>query len=404
MSINIRGQNKLRITLTSFLAYFTMSAVISPLGIISGPIAAHYNIPVTTATAGFSYLTAGILVGTLVSLLIFDWFRLKHIVLCCSALTCAALACIYLVDSYLLFPLWLFLAGLACGVNLTASIIVITNIYNARLRASMMLLTDSFYSMAGALSTWLAAKFILHQFHWGSAYLLAFLVAVVIICVACFSSFPSISRREVPRADNSAGKRWPAEIFLVGAAILIYLTGFVTIYSWIPNFTQARFDLDADMAGGLVSRFFLGMFIGQLVMFWLALKCAPTRIIFVAAILATLLSFSLWNVDSAFHLTVCMFVLGLVTGGLLKLVIAFGTMLMSAPTPRMISFLIFNSALGTALAPALSAVIVERYDMVAALQFTSICYCLMIALLCGACLRTSKNALRGIFSDGNEKV
>ena len=41
----------------------------------------------------------------------------------------------------------------------------------------MMLLTDSFYSMAGVLSTWLAGKLILHQLHWGSAYLLAFSVA-----------------------------------------------------------------------------------------------------------------------------------------------------------------------------------------------------------------------------------
>ncbi|MDE0511387.1 MAG: hypothetical protein OXI88_06365 [Gammaproteobacteria bacterium] len=96
--------NKLRITLASFLAYFVMSAVISPLGIVTAPISGHYDIPITTATAGFSYLTAGILVGTLVSLVIFDLFRLKDIVLCCSGLTCISLACIYVVDIYLFFP------------------------------------------------------------------------------------------------------------------------------------------------------------------------------------------------------------------------------------------------------------------------------------------------------------
>ena len=387
--------NKLRITLVSFLAYFVMSAVISPLGIVTAPISLHYDIPITTATASFSYLTAGILVGTLVALVIFDLFRLKHIVLCCSGLTGISLACIYVVDSYLLFPLWLFLAGLACGVNLTAAIVVITSIYNARLRASMMLLTDSFYSMAGVLSTGLAGQLILRQLHWGSAYLLAFLVTLALIGITWFSSFPATSRRESSQPDSRAGRCWPLEMFLVGAAILIYLTGFVTIYSWIPNFSQARFGLDADMAGALVSRLFLGMFIGQLVMFCLALKLAPGRIIFTAAVLATLLSCSLWNLDSAARLTVCMLALGLVTGGLLKLIIAFGTLLMPAPTPRMISFLIFNSALGTALAPAVSAVIVAQYDMAAALQFTSICYCLMVALLCGAYLLRRRAAAAG---------
>ena len=169
------------------------------------------------------------------------------------------------------------------------------------------------------ITTWLAGKFILHQLHWGSAYLLAFLVALVIILITWFSSFPSTSRRESRQFDGGAGKYWPMEIFLVGAAILVYLTGFVTIYSWIPNFTQARFSLDADMAGGLVSRLFLGMFIGQLIMFCLALK----------------------------------------------------------------------------LAPALSAVIVEKYDMIAALQFTSICYCLMIVLLFGAYLLRRRAAKAG---------
>ena len=400
MGISLSQVNKRRITLTSFLAYFVMSAVISPLGIVSAPIAGHYDIPVTTATAGFSYLTAGILAGTLVSLVIFDLFRLRHIVLGCSALTSVSLACIYLVDSYLLFPVWLFLTGLACGVNLTAAIIVITNIYDTRLRASMMLLTDSFYSMAGVLSTWLAARFILHQLHWGSAYLLAFLVSLVIICIAWFSSFPSTSRREVPRTDNSTGKFWPVEIFLVGGAILVYLTGFVTIYSWIPNYTQARFNLDAEVAGGLVSRLFLGMFIGQLVMFCLALKLAPARIIFIAGVLATLLSFSLWSADSASHLSVSIVILGLVTGGLLKLIIAFGTILIASPSPRMISFLIFNSALGTALAPALSAIIVEQYDMVAALRFTSLCYCVMIALLALAYVQQKRTtASRGVANE-----
>ena len=373
--------NKLRITFTSFLAYFVMSAVISPLGIVTDPIAQHYGIPLTTATATFSYLTAGILAGTLVSFVIFDLVNIKHIILGFSGLACISLASIYLVDLYIFFPLWLFLAGLSCGVNLTAGIIVITNLYTARLRASMMLLTDSFYSMAGVISTFLAGKFLLAQLHWGSAYLLAFAVALVIAFIAWFSSYPAASGRKPAPAEASTDNYWPVEIYLIGAAILVYLTGFVTIYSWIPNYTQEQFGLDPDMAGKLVSRLFLGMFIGQLIMFWLVLKFTPTRVIFISGMFSTLLTFTLWSAGSAAHLVITMFALGLVTGGILKLIIAFGTILVPAPSSRMISFLIFNSALGTAIAPAVSAYIVEKYRMAAALQFTSLCYCIMFALI-----------------------
>ena len=367
--------------MTSFLAYFVMSAVISPLGIVTDPIARHYDLSITTATAGFSYLTAGILAGTLVSLVIFDLARIKNIILCCSGLTCVSLAGIYIVDLYLFFPLWLFVAGLSCGVNMTAAIVVITNIYSSGLRASMMLLTDSFYSMAGVISTFLAGKFILNQLHWSSAYLLAFSVSLLVALVAWFSSYPATSSRGSNPVSAGAGNYWPVEIYLIGAAILIYLAGFVTIYSWIPNYTQVQFNLDPDMAGKLVSRLFLGMFLGQLVMFFLVLKFPPTRVIFISGLLSTLLTVTLWSADSVSHLTAGMFILGLVTGGMLKLIIAFGTMLVAAPTPRMISYLIFNSALGTAIAPAASSFIVEKYDMVAALRFTSLCYCVMLALL-----------------------
>ena len=379
--------------MASFMAYFVMSAVISPLGIVTAPIARHYGVSITTATADFTYLTAGILIGTLISLFIFDLVRIKNIIMVFSSLTCVSLGAMYMVDLYLLFPLWLFLIGLACGVNLTAAIIVITNAYAASLRASMMLLTDSFYSMAGVLSTFLAGKFIASQLHWSSAYLLAFSTALLIVLVVAFSNYPTTTKRPAPHGAGNANSHWPVEIYLLGGAILIYLAGFVTIYSWIPNYTQQQFNLSADAAGNLVSRLFTGMFIGQLIMFWLVLKFTPTRVIFISGIIATLLTITLWTVDTASQLNASMFILGLVTGGLLKLIIAFGTMLVEEPSPRMISFLIFNSALGTAIAPAVSSFIVDKYAMVTALQFTSLCYCAMLALITISHVSQRRNAL-----------
>jgi len=372
--------NKYKITLTSFMAYFVMSSLISPLGIVSGPIATHYGISVTAATADFSYLTVGLLLGTVLSFFIFDIARLKTIIVSFSCAICVCLAGMYFVDVYVLFPVWLFIIGIACGVNLTAAIIVISAIYADNLRASMLLLTDSFYSIAGVASTFLAGKFIANELHWSSAYLLAFAVSCLIIVTAALARYPLASRQKQPDQEQEK-KYWPPGLYLIGAAILIYLVGFVTIYSWIPNYAQAQFSTSAESAGTLVSRLFTGMFIGQLIMFWLVLKFSPTKVVFFSGTLASLLSAALWMVDSTGQLGISMFVLGLVTGGMFKLIIAFGTMLVKEVSPKMISFLIFNSAIGTAIAPAVSAFIVERYAMITALQFTSLCYCLMLLLL-----------------------
>ena len=62
-----RLNNRHRITLAAFLAYFLMSGMLAPIGIISAPMAAALEIPVTAATASFSWLTIGILIGAIIA-------------------------------------------------------------------------------------------------------------------------------------------------------------------------------------------------------------------------------------------------------------------------------------------------------------------------------------------------
>ncbi|MBC8476674.1 MAG: hypothetical protein H8D52_04975, partial [Gammaproteobacteria bacterium] len=69
--------NKFRITFVSFLAYFAMSGMLAPIGIISGPMSDAFNLHITEITAGFSWLTFGILAGAISALFVFNWVQLK---------------------------------------------------------------------------------------------------------------------------------------------------------------------------------------------------------------------------------------------------------------------------------------------------------------------------------------
>lgn len=374
--------DKYKTTLTSLLAYFVMSAVISPIGVVSKPIAEHYDISVTAATASFTFLTSGILVGTILALFVFDHVRLKTILLWCFAVVVACSAAMYTVDTFALLPVWLLVIGAVCGVNLAAAIVVITENFASNLRASMMLLTDSSYSLAGVASTMLASYFILSGLHWSSAYVLAAGASAIAALVVILSRYPRVENKQPAETGNERSTRfWPLPVYLIGLAIAVYLVGFGSVYSWVPNYAQSVFDADAASAGALVSRFFLGMFLGQLVMFFLVLRFDPQIILAVAAIGATALTVLLWNADSLQQLGVRMLVLGLVTGGMFKLLVSFGTTLVKSPTPRMISFLIFCAAIGTTLSPGISSGVVEIFDMRAVLVFTSACYVLMVLIV-----------------------
>jgi fucose permease len=368
-----------RITLGGFLAYFVMSAIISPLGVISAPIATYYDISTATATATFTYLTTGILIGTLVAIFIFDFVRLKQVVIGGVILIVACIYAIYAIRIFSVFAVSLGLIGIGCGIELSAAAVVISKSYAEKMRASMLLLTDSFYSIAGVLSTVLAGWFVAREYHWSSAYLLATLASVVIVGLALSSKYPNT--KVDAEKSTLATENWPISVHLVGVAMLVYLIGFVSIYSWVPNYVQEAFGASVESSGIVVSRFFLGMIIGQLVMFFLVLKFPLRNLIIIYAILATLITTSLWLVGTADHLQLAMLTLGLATGGLFKTVLTFGTTIVNDPSPKMVSYLIFHAGLGTAVAPFISSLIVESWNMSAALQLVSVCYGLMVVLL-----------------------
>ncbi len=373
--------NNNRITFGSFLAYFIMSAIISPLGVISGPVAEHFQISLTAANTSFTYLTSGVFIGTLIAVFIFDYIKLRQIVIGGAATICLSLYAIYAVDNFQVFKVSLSLIGVSCGVELSAAAVVIAKIYDERLRASMLLLTDSFYSMAGVISTTLAGMLLARQFHWSSAYLLAFVVAFGIAAIAMLSRYPETDRSTAKSSQGDSEQSWPLSVHLIGLSMLVYLVAFVMIYSWVPNYAQQALGLSVEASSEVVSRLFLGMFIGQLCMFVLVLKFPVPVLIVVCASVATLLTASLWSVQTGAQLQVAMFGLGLATGGLFKTILSYGTTAVSEPSPKMVSYLIFYAGLGTAIAPFVGSLVVDQFSIVAALKFVTVGYALTFALI-----------------------
>ena len=60
--------NRQRITLIAFLAYFVLSGMLAPIGIVSRPMAEFYGRPVADITSQFSWLTGGNFIGAVLAL------------------------------------------------------------------------------------------------------------------------------------------------------------------------------------------------------------------------------------------------------------------------------------------------------------------------------------------------
>lgn len=360
-----------------------MSAAITPLGIVSQSMAAHFGIEVTTTTALFSYLTTGILLGCFLSMFVYSLLDLRQLNIVAGALLIVSLSGLWLIDQYSLVPVFLTLAGVASGLLLSAAAVVLTKAYSERSRARAMLITDTFYSGAGVISGYTSSKLIAAGWHWGSAYALAIAACTALIVIAAVSRYPDASADTNKMDDTVKEGRWPVGVYVVGLALLIYLLVFIFIYSWVPVLASETMHATLEQGGALVSQFFAGLFVGQLITFAISFRVKLTALVATLLLTAVCATFGLWMSESYGEMSIAMIALGLLSGGVLKTVITYGTMLVKTPSSTMVSFLIFCTAIGSSIAPAFSSFLVGTWGTKAVMVAVTVGYSLAALLILG---------------------
>ena len=371
--------NQRRITLASFLAYFVMSGLLAPIGIISGPMAELFGQPVVEITARFSWLTLGNLVGAVLALFLFDFIQLRRMLVgvYCAIFVC--LASLGFLTDLTAIGIALGVSGICSGLGLAGAALVISNIYAEERRASMLVITDGSFSVAGfvcaAIATWLIAR----DYQWSSAYLFVALVALLIIGLSLVSRFPAT--RPDDGVEKPVGETWPPAVFLCLGALFLYTLGQYSMLLWLPNYAETRLGASRDEAGELVSLFWFGMFAAQIIVAWWVMKIGVRRLVLLAGVATSLFSLPLWLSRDIGLLPVFAFLWGIANLSLLKVVLSFATQMVRIPTARLVSSLLLGATLGTALSPWVTSRIVAATDNYRILQFSTLCYVMLTVLL-----------------------
>lgn len=386
--------NKKRITLVSFLAYFVMSGMLAPIGIISGPMSEHFRQPITELTAHFSWLTFGILGGSIIALLVFNWVPLRKLMIGLYGMILVCLISFLLHDNMDLIWPALGLVGVCCGVGLAAAALTISRTYEMDRRASMLVITDGSFSVAGIVCSGVAVIFIAREFHWSGAYQFVALIAGIVLLLAVFSTFPKTT---TDVQEKQAREPWPASVWLCVVALFLYTLGQYSMLWWLPNYAETQLGAPREQAGQLVSQFWTGMFVAQIFVAWWVLKVGVRRLVLVAGIGSSVSSIPLWIYGDIDGLIVLATIWGFANMGLLKIVLSFATQMLRVPTPRLISTLLLGGSIGTAISPWVTSQVVAATDNHFILQFSTGCYVLLTILLIVA-TRINKRKTEGEFS------
>jgi TsgA-like MFS transporter len=375
--------NQVRITLISFLAYFIMSGMLSPIGIIIGPMAEHFEQPITVISSLFSWLTFGILLGSVLALVVFDWLALKPLFLLLYTAITLSLTTLSIFDDLQVIAVALGLVGVCCGIGLAGAATIISTTYEADRRASMLVMTDGSFSIAGIVCSSVAIYLLSEQVPWFGAYAFVALIGVVVVLLTLVSRLPRVepALEQVLANVESPAARWPAPVWLCIGSLFLYTLGQYSLLWWLPTYIESTLLVPREQAGEVVSQFWSGMLVAQLFVAWWVLKIGVQRLIIIGSISTSLCSIPLWLVTDIDALLILAFVWGVANLGLLKIIISFATLTVSAPTPRLVSGLLLGATLGTALSPWVTSYIVEVTSAYFVLQFGTACYVVLSVLL-----------------------
>lgn len=373
--------NLSRITTVSFLTYFILSAMLAPIGIISGPMAEHFGQTVTDVTRQFGWLTGGNLIGAVIALVIFDYLGLKKLFVVIYGLIAAALFTLRAVDDLDTARYLLGLVGLGSGIGLAGAAITISRSYTEARRASMLVITDGCFSVAGFLISWVAAFLVTRSLGWSLTYQLLGLFAVATFLLALFSSFPAVEQDQVLKDEGGA---WPLPVWLCVISLFLYTLGQYSMLFWLPNYAITQLGAPEVQAGGLVGQFWLGMFLAQVFVAWWVMQVGVRRLVKIATVTTWLFSIPLWLYSSIDGLLVLALLWGFANLSLLKATLSLATEMVTVPTARLVSLLLLGATIGTAVSPLVTSQIVDWTSNHTILIFGSACYGVLMLLLFAA--------------------
>ena len=377
------SRNSFQNILTAFASFFVMAGFLTQLGVISGPMSHWFDITITAAASQFSFLTGGVLVGTFVSMAIFDYLPIRRIYHVFYLLITASVLSLLVIKDVSLLSVPFAIIGMSCGVGLSAACIIISQVVQSKYRASAFVATDVFFSLAGAIIPASAASFIADGSSWYSGYMLMLIPVVVVVALTLLTRYPETvkSKAEHNTGTNEQYSRWNQRVFMMGGALCLYLVGQNSFLAWAPTYLQNEFQLTALEAGAVVGNYWgpsaLGLVISAVI-----LSRVPSRLfllIVVALAVSVTTAFTQIRDAGLFMLAASAF--GFLTSSMYKVLFSTATEQVGNPAPRMVTFLLCCGTVGSAVAPVFSSFIVNIGGAYAAIVVAAMAYAGCAALI-----------------------
>ena len=390
--------NRVALTLASFLAYFALSGMLAPIGILVQPSAEALGVSAGEMVRTLGFFSTGTLAGSLAAVVLLPSVKLRTLTLSVYGVACCVLLCLLLMPTDLrAIAAMLCVLGACLGIGLAQAALVISRIYSETYRPSMLVATDGSFSLAGFMTASATVFLFTQGAPWASIYGLILAVVLVIFVAAFWLEFPENVRSEDPEDAGLSVRAWSRTIWFLAAALFCYTFGQSSFLIWLPSFAQISIGLSAAESGHLVGQYWLGMFIGQILTVVIVVRLGAVKMSFIGALGCFMAAALLFTYPvSLVSPSMLALIWGVCNFGLLKCLISQATLAFNETPAGLIPSLLLAASLGTACSPLASSWMVEALGVAAGMMTGLVSLAAVLLLVVAAIAWRRDRNLSGI--------
>jgi TsgA-like MFS transporter len=348
--------NRIKIVLICIFASFVISGFLNPIGLISGSVADAYGMSVTDAVAHFGYFTVGVFVGYLLSFYVFDYLKIKMVIVGGYVLIGVSAAAVYTVNSSIALIICLFLIGVLVSIQVCGASTLVSRIWEGKPRQTVLMAQDAMFNGGGIVFTALTTWFLARNYHWASTYAV---VGVIVLLIATIAATTDITEKDSADDEKAAVTAWNLGILAVGGSVLLFMTAKISIFIWAPQYVTQAFSATIEQSGRLLTNIFTGAFFGSIAGTYIVSR---VRIEFFLIGMLSIGATGLWLLLHASDLAAALttaYMVGASVGATFNGYMAFGLSFVNTPTHKNVAYILLAGGIGSAIAPLFSSRVVE---------------------------------------------
>jgi len=370
--------NKISLTVISLLISFTLSGFGTQIGLLIKPMSEQFGVELTSASTQFSWYLGGILVGNILSLVIYRYFKIKLVIITCYLSVFLLTFFIHFVPDFTTISFLLSFIGLACGVGVCASSTILTEIWSEQKRGSLLVSQDALYNSGGMVFPFITAYLLSSNFSWSIGYLVVASATLIIVILALFTRFDFNVSTNVSHDEST---EWNIGLTVAGISLFFAIICSLTPIIWLPVFLVEKFAITENIASEIIPKIFLAGLIGSILSAFVVSKIKVQTFLIIVVVIGCISLFTFASIESFKWVSYIAYAFGLAIAALYHSFMAWGLSYIKKPHYQHVTFMYLCGGIGGTIAPYVSSLIVDRAGITTVFIGCAILYGIILLMM-----------------------